>query len=141
MMGGMADFLSPAERSAHMAKVRAKDTKPELKVRSLVHRLGYRFRLHRRDLPGTPDLVFPSSRKVIFVHGCFWHRHPNCRSATTPKSRAKFWKLKFDTNVTRDATKIAHLKKLGWRVLILWECQVRDGRILERKLITFLKPS
>ena len=120
----MTDKLSPVERSAHMRRIRKTDTRPELAVRRAAHRLGYRFRLHRPDLPGTPDLVFPRLRKVILVHGCFWHQHPGCRFARQPKSRLDYWLPKLERNRTRDAEAQAALRKLGWDVLVVWECQV-----------------
>ncbi len=121
-----------------MSRVPQKNTKPELKVRRAVHALGYRFRLHRRDLPGTPDLVFPGRRAVIFVHGCFWHRHPGCAKASTPTSNIDFWSTKFSKNVERDARKERELCILGWRVLVIWECETRDIENLGTKLSTFL---
>lgn len=117
------DRLSPAERSAHMRRIRKTNTGPELRVRRAAHKLGYRFRLHRRDLPGTPDLVFPRLRKVVLVHGCFWHQHPGCRLARLPKSRPEYWLPKLSRNQKRDEQAIAALRTLGWEVLILWECQ------------------
>ncbi|MDB5694301.1 MAG: vsr [Alphaproteobacteria bacterium] len=125
-------------RRALMGRVRGKDSKPELAVRRVAHALGYRFRLHRRDLPGTPDLVFPRTKKVIFVHGCFWHRHEDCRGTTTPKTRAEYWKQKFVENVARDAAQVNELKHLGWDVLIVWECETRDKVRLRERLIAFL---
>ncbi|MFM7313723.1 MAG: very short patch repair endonuclease [Cyanobium sp.] len=122
------------QRSRNMAAIRGKGTTPELKVRSLLHHLGYRFRLHRRDLPGTPDVVMPKHRTVIFVHGCFWHRHPGCRYATTPKNRSEFWALKFKVNSERDQRQQEQLKVLGWRVEIVWECELRDMVTLTDKL-------
>jgi DNA mismatch endonuclease (patch repair protein) len=130
----MVDSLTPPERSRVMAAVRAKHTRPEMAVRSLVHRLGYRFRLHRRDLPGRPDLVFPGRRAVIFVHGCFWHRHkdPACPLARMPKSRLDFWLPKFQANEERDSATLLRLKEQGWRTLVIWECELRDkGRVAE----------
>ncbi len=126
------------DRSALMSRVKAKDTKPELCVRRLAHGLGYRYRLHRRDLPGSPDLVFPGRRKALFVHGCFWHRHQGCRTTTMPKTRAKFWQRKFDDNVRRDERVIAALRDLGWDVLVVWECETSDENLLRRTLIEFL---
>lgn len=126
------------DRSALMSRVKAKGTKPELNVRRLAHGLGYRYRLHRRDLPGSPDLVFPGRRKVLFVHGCFWHRHQGCRKTTMPKTRAKFWQRKFDDNVRRDERVIAALRDLGWDVLVVWECETSDENLLRRTLIEFL---
>jgi DNA mismatch endonuclease (patch repair protein) len=127
-----------ALRSSLMAKVKSKNTKPELAVRSAAHRLGYRFRLHKKDLPGTPDIVFSQKRKVIFVHGCFWHRHPGCRKASTPKTRAAFWNEKFEANIARDQRNVTALEADGWQVLTLWECEVRDENILRSKLKMFL---
>ena len=126
------------ERSALMACVGQKDTKPELIVRRLLHGLGYRYRLHRKDLPGTPDICFPSRKKVIFVHGCFWHRHEGCRRTTTPKTRTSFWEEKFRQNVTRDHQKMTELQQLGWSVLTMWECETKEKSNLESRLIDFL---
>lgn len=135
------DTLDPTARSRRMAQVSAKDTGPELTVRRLVHALGYRFRLHRRDLPGTPDLVFPGRRKVIFVHGCFWHRHPDpeCKLARMPKSRQEFWSPKLEGNRARDLATEAALTAMGWGVLTIWECQLRDRASLENTIRTFLE--
>jgi DNA mismatch endonuclease (patch repair protein) len=116
-----------AERSELMSRVRQKNTKPEIVVRQLLHGMGYRFRLHYRELPGTPDVVFPGLRKAIFVHGCFWHRHPGCRRASTPKTRGDFWQSKFAANQARDARKIAELEALGWTTIVVWECEIRDA--------------
>lgn len=123
-----------------MSRVRGKDTSPELTVRRLIHALGYRFRLHRRDLPGTPDLVFPGRRKVIFVHGCFWHRHPHpaCKLARMPKSRQEFWGPKLEGNRARDLRTEAALAEAGWDVMTIWECALRDRASLENKIGTFL---
>ena len=134
----MVDNLSPEERSRLMSRIRGKDTKPEMVVRRLVHRLGYRFRLHRRDLPGSPDLVFPGKRKVIFVHGCYWHRH-DCKKATTPKSNVEFWQKKFDDNITRDVKNVESLTDLGWETLIVWQCEAEEHTGLADRLITFLE--
>ena len=128
------DRITPERRSWLMSQVRAKDTSTEMRVRRAAHALGLRYRLHRRDLPGTPDLVFPKHRSVIFVHGCFWHRHPGCKKATTPKSRAQFWQSKFDGNLTRDRRAIEDLGTLGWRVAIIWECQTKTTETLFRLL-------
>ncbi|MCW8918551.1 MAG: DNA mismatch endonuclease Vsr [Gammaproteobacteria bacterium] len=117
-----------------MRSVRQKNTKPEITVRRLAHRLGLRFRVNRKDLPGTPDIVFPKYHTVIFVHGCFWHRHPECKRATTPKTRVEFWQEKFEKNQERDARKIAHLKDLGWRVEVIWECETENKAALEERL-------
>lgn len=132
------DTLDPGQRSARMALVRGKNTKPELVVRRLVHGLGYRYRLHRRDLPGTPDLVFPNRRKVIFVHGCFWHRHMNCALGRLPKSRSEFWFPKLEGNAERDERNVRELAQLGWRVLTVWECQLRDKTRLADMIRRFL---
>ena len=134
----MSDVLTKAQRSFCMSQIGGKDTKPELIVRSLVHRLGYRFRLHRSDLPGKPDIVLPRHDKVIFVHGCFWHRHPRCRYTTTPRTRAAFWKAKFEQNKKRDRRATRELRKLGWDVLVVWECQTKDPDRLLDKLQSFL---
>ena len=122
----MTDTLTPAERSERMSRVKGRDTGPEWAVRRLVHGLGYRYRLHRKDLPGCPDLVFPSRRKVIFVHGCFWHRHPDpaCKFARLPKSRLEFWVPKLERNRARDLHSQALLIDMGWRIMIVWECEV-----------------
>lgn len=125
-------------RSRIMRAVRRANTTPEILVRKAAHGLSLRFRLHRRDLPGTPDLVFPKLRTVVFVHGCFWHRHSGCTRATTPKTRAAFWLEKFDANVTRDKRTTAKLRALGWRVIVIWECEAADPKRLERKLRTML---
>lgn len=121
-------------RSAIMARIRSKNTEPELRVRRAAHACGLRFRLHRRDLPGTPDVVFAKWRVALFVHGCFWHRHEGCRRASTPKSRQAFWQLKFDRNVARDRDKAEALGLLGWRVETVWECETRDDDRLRRRL-------
>jgi len=121
-----------------MARIRKADTKPEIVVRRLSHRLGYRFRLHRRDLPGTPDLVFPSKRKVIFVHGCFWHQH-NCQlGGRRPQTRQEYWGPKLDRNVARDKGVREELARLGWGVLVIWECETRDLPALATRLTGFL---
>lgn len=122
----MADTLTPEARSRNMARIRSRDTGPELLVRRAAHALGLRFRLHRRDLPGTPDLVFSSRRAAVFVHGCFWHRHPGCRMTYMPKSRVEFWRAKFETNVARDARKLGELAAVGWTPVVIWECETRD---------------
>ena len=121
-----------------MGRVRGKDSKPEMAVRRMVHALGYRFRLHARYLPGTPDLAFPGKRKVIFVHGCFWHRHPKCIRTTTPKTRAAFWADKFKQNIARDAARERELKTLGWKVLVIWECETFDDGTLKSLVKSFL---
>jgi DNA mismatch endonuclease, patch repair protein len=121
----VTDSLSPAERSANMSRIRGKDTEPELVLRRALHAEGFRFRLHRRDLPGRPDLVLPKHKAVIFVHGCFWHAHDGCVYATMPATRAEFWRAKFYANRQRDAAQTEHLFSAGWRVLTVWECALR----------------
>src|ERR1700682_6182336 len=120
------DRLSAERRSRLMSMVRSKNTTPELLVRRLVHQLGFRFRLHRKDLAGHPDLVFPRRRSIIFVHGCFWHRHAGCRKATMPKTRTTFWAEKFARNVARDIASSKALERDGWSVLTVWECETKD---------------
>ncbi|MFA6153111.1 very short patch repair endonuclease [Mesorhizobium sp.] len=122
----MVDFLSPDERSKRMAQIRSSNTSPELILRRELHRLGLRFTLDNKRLPGKPDLVFPRHRAIVFVHGCFWHRHPGCSIATTPKSNTSFWQEKFDRNVARDDRVAARLDELGWRVIVAWECTVQS---------------
>ena len=123
----MADALTSARRSWNMSRIRGKDTKPELALRSLLHRNGYRFRLHDRRLPGSPDIVLPKHHTVIFVNGCFWHRHEGCSKAYTPSSRREFWSGKFDATVERDAKKSVQLKEQGWKVLTVWECELQSS--------------
>jgi len=124
-----ADFLSPAERSRQMALVRSADTKPEMLVRRLVHGMGYRYRLHDRSLPGCPDLVFASRRKVIFVHGCFWHWHNCKRGRRMPQNRRDYWQAKLLGNRRRDARHRRELRRLGWSVLTVWECQLKPAKL------------
>ncbi len=118
-----------------MAAIHCKDTSPELRVRSLLHGLGYRFRLHRRDLPGSPDIVLPRHRTVVFVHGCFWHRHPGCRYTTTPKTREDFWNRKFEQNIQRDHRQQQQLSERGWSVMVIWACELRDLQSLTKRLL------
>lgn len=134
------DVLTVEQRSALMSRICGKNTRPELAVRKLAHSWGFRFRLHRRDLPGTPDLVFPSLRKVVLVHGCFWHRHLDsaCRNAVIPKTRRDWWVAKLSANVNRDTRNLALLRAEGWDVLVIWECEVRAGEF-GRKLRQFLR--
>lgn len=132
------DIVSPEKRSQMMAGIKGKNTKPELVVRKLVHSMGFRYRLHRKNLPGSPDLAFVRLKKVIFVHGCFWHRHPGCRFAYTPKSNASFWLDKLEGNVRRDALTLTALDALGWQVLVVWECEVSHLPSLILKLNSFL---
>lgn len=132
------DVFSPEQRSRVMARVKGKDTKPELKVRRLAHALGYRFRLQRKDLPGTPDLTFPGRRKVIFVHGCFWHGHDCARGARKPKQNAAYWTAKIARNRVRDAEAVKALEAQGWSVLTVWECEMKDADALAQRLTAFL---
>jgi DNA mismatch endonuclease, patch repair protein len=127
-------YVDP-KRSALMSRVKGRNTKPELKVRQLVHALGYRFRLHQRILSGVPDLVLARHRKVIFVHGCFWHRHFGCPMSSTPKTRRSFWLSKFKANMARDARHEAELRHLGWKVCVIWECETRN----EQNLLSLLR--
>ncbi|WP_277924334.1 DNA mismatch endonuclease Vsr [Sphingomonas sp. CROZ-RG-20F-R02-07] len=121
----MVDTLTPAQRSERMSRIRSTNTKPEVALRKALHRLGFRFRLHGRRLPGKPDIVLPKYRTAIFVHGCFWHRHAGCSIATTPKSNTEFWVDKFDRNTARDAIKRAQLEADGWNVIVVWECDLK----------------
>lgn len=132
------DVLTKKQRSLNMSRIKGKNTKPELLVRSLLHRLGFRFRLHRKDLPGSPDIVFPGKKSVIFVHGCYWHRHNGCPKATTPSTNTNFWKDKFEKNVKRDKKAKQELKRLGWNVLVVWECELKEVEVLIEKLTSFL---
>lgn len=134
----MADRLSPEARSRVMAAISGKDTRPELFVRRLLHSMGYRFRLHRRDLPGTPDIVLPGRRKAIFIHGCFWHGHPGCRFATRPATRPEFWAEKIDRNQRRDRIAVVRLRRLGWSVATIWECSLLRPERLTARLHRFL---
>lgn len=137
----MADTLTPEQRSERMSAIRAKDTKPELWVRRFLHNRGYRYRLHLKDLPGKPDLVFPGRKKVIFVHGCFWHRHPDpdCKLARLPKSRVEFWTNKLTGNRERDLVNQRRLSDAGWQFFVVWECQLRNSEHLENMLVSFLE--
>ena len=132
------DTLPPAKRSEVMARVRSKNTGPEMLVRRLTFALGYRYRLHAKDLPGCPDLAFRSRRKVIFVHGCFWHRHIGCGLARMPKSRIEFWKPKLEANKQRDVRNMKRLEQEGWQVLTIWECQLKDTERLQGIIRGFL---
>jgi DNA mismatch endonuclease (patch repair protein) len=128
-------------RSRIMSAVRQKNTGPETIVRRVLHGLGLRFRLHRNDLPGTPDIVLPKHRTVVFVHGCFWHRHGGCSKTTTPKTRLEFWLEKFDRNVDRDLRKERALVEEGWKVLVVWECETRDRACLRERMSRAFAPS
>lgn len=134
----MADTVSPEVRSQIMAKVKSKGMKPELRVRKLLHGLGYRYRLHRSDLPGRPDLVFPARRKVIFVNGCFWHRHDGCPQVRIPATNRDYWLAKLERNSNRDRRSIAALQERGWSVMTVWECQLRDIPAATERLVLFL---
>ena len=137
----MTDFLTRTRRSALMSKIRGENTRPELVVRRLLHALGYRFRLHQHSLPGSPDIVFARVKRVIFVNGCFWHRH-NCGRAYNPKTRPKFWAEKFATNVARDRRDKLALRRGGWSVLVIWECQtLTPPERLASRLVRFLGPT
>jgi DNA mismatch endonuclease, patch repair protein len=134
----VVDHVDQAKRSLIMAAIHSEDTGPEKGVRRLVYRLGYRYRLHVKTLPGRPDLVFPVRRKIIFVHGCFWHRHRDCRYATSPKTRRKFWETKFAGNVARDHRNRQELKRMDWAVLTVWQCELKKPEKLARRLDEFL---
>jgi DNA mismatch endonuclease (patch repair protein) len=135
----MTDVFTKSKRSEVMSRIKGCNTKPELAVRSLLHRMGYRFRLHRADLPGKPDIVLSRYKTVIFVHGCFWHRHKDCRFAYTPKSRTEFWMKKLESNVIRDIQVKSGLELLGWRVITVWECELREPEQLYSRFKTSLK--
>ena len=132
------DVMSKEQRSRCMSRIRAKDSKPEMIVRRVAHGLGYRHRLHRKDLPGKPDLVFPSRRKVIFVHGCFWHQHAGCPLASKPKTRPEYWEPKLAGNMARDRKAQAELNELGWAVLVIWECETKDIKAFAERLTLYL---
>jgi len=133
----MPDTFTKEQRSRYMARVKNKNTAPEIKVRQTLHRLGYRFRLHRRDLPGSPDIVLPRHNKVIFVHGCFWHGH-NCPRGKRPSSNTEFWNEKLDRNLQRDQAAQEAISELGWHFLVVWQCQTKDNQDLERRLLEFM---
>jgi DNA mismatch endonuclease (patch repair protein) len=131
----MADIVSPEVRSRMMSAIRSRNTKPELAVRRFFHGRGLRFRLHAKNLPGRPDVVLPKYRAVVFVHGCFWHRHTGCRFSYNPKSRRAFWRKKFLDNIQRDRRRRVELEELGWKVLTIWECETSDENTLEELVI------
>lgn len=135
----MPDFLSPEERSERMARIRNKDSKPEKRVRSLLHRLGFRFRLHDKSLPGKPDIVLPRHKKVVLIHGCYWHRHGACRPLSIPENNPEKWREKFKDNVARDRRNLRQLKERGWEVLVVWECETKDLDRLREVLLTFMR--
>ena len=128
----MVDSVSPDRRSEIMRRVRSKNTGPEMAARRLIHSMGYRYRLHDKDLPGKPDVVIPARKKVIFVHGCFWHRHPGCANARMPKSRVDFWSEKLKNNRRRDLLKLKDLEKMGWSALFVWECELKGPGLRDR---------
>jgi len=130
----MTDIITPQKRSWNMSRIRCKDTKPEKLVRSMLHKMGFRFALHRKDLPGKPDIVLPKYHTAVFVHGCFWHRHKACKYAYTPKSRKAFWSSKFRENMSRDRRNEKALRKIGWRVITVWECWTEKPELLYRRL-------
>ena len=134
------DRLTPEERSQNMSRIRNKNTRPEKIVRSLLHRSDFRFRLHRRDLPGTPDIVLPGRKAVIFVHGCFWHQHKGCKDSGIPKTNTEFWETKLKKNVEMDKKNAAALKQLGWKVIEIWECETENLLPLTKRLFNELSP-
>jgi DNA mismatch endonuclease (patch repair protein) len=135
------DTLTAEARSERMSRVRSRNTKPELAVRRLLHGMGYRYRVHGTHLPGSPDLVFTKRRKVILIHGCFWHRHPGCKNTRLPKSKLAFWTRKFEENQRRDAENLQRLSEAGWSTLVLWECEVKRLSDHVERITTFLGPA
>jgi DNA mismatch endonuclease, patch repair protein len=133
------DVFSREKRSQIMSRVSGKNTKPELIVRSLLHRMGYRFRLHRKDLPGKPDITLPKYKKVIFIHGCFWHGHKHCKRSSLPNTNREFWEHKIRSNAQRDYKNISSLTEKGWEVMVLWSCQIKNKEDLISKLIEFIE--
>ena len=136
----MADQYSAEKRSRIMARVRSKNTRPEMSIRHALHKLGYRYRLHRSDLPGRPDLTFPSRRKVLFVNGCFWHMHPGCPRARIPQQNRDYWMAKLERNLLRDARSIEALQHSGWKSLTVWECELRNLDSAINRIVLFLTP-
>lgn len=134
----MTDTFTPEMRSRIMSRIRSGNTKPEKIVRSLLHRMGYRFRLHRKSLPGCPDIVFPKRKKAIFVHGCFWHGHKSCKRSAIPRTRTEYWFNKISKNVERDTKNFKLLVDLGWQVLVIWQCEIKNLDTLEERLKWFL---
>ena len=132
------DGLDKTRRSWNMSRIKGRNTAPEVQVRSILHRAGFRFRLHRKDLPGKPDIVLPKREAVVFVHGCFWHRHQACGNCTTPKTNTDFWQTKFDGNVARDQQNTKTLRKMGWNVVVVWECELTFPDKLLRRLLRLL---
>jgi DNA mismatch endonuclease (patch repair protein) len=137
----MSDTVSPEKRSEIMRSVRSKNTKPEMTIRRLLHRLGYRYRIHARDLPGTPDIAFRARKKAIFVHGCFWHMHRNCRRSSIPASNREYWEKKLNRNRERDREHREALISAGWAVLVVWECEIKNLDLLADRLVEFLGPT
>ncbi len=134
----MTDVFDKKKRSEIMSSVKSKDTKPEIIVRKLLHSMGYRFRLHQEDLPGSPDIVLPKYKKVIFVHGCFWHGHEGCPRATLPKTNMEFWEAKIAKNMARHAEAVQNLSRMGWKSLVIWTCEIKDLEQLSKKIRDFL---
>lgn len=134
----MADIVSRIKRAEMMSRVKQRHTKPEITVRKILHRNGFRFRLHNKKLPGTPDIVLPKHKAVIFVHGCFWHQHEGCRKSRRPTSNVEFWNEKLDKNIARDSRKESELKNLGWKVLTIWDCEIKEDSSIE-KVKNFLR--
>ena len=132
------DSVSSSRRSEIMSRIRSSDTRPEMQVRRMLHKLGYRYVLHRRDLPGVPDLVFPSRRRIIFIQGCFWHQHKGCIDGRIPKSRVSYWKPKLRRNVERDRSNTSNLRRSGWKVISVWECEAAKFDTVRERLIRFL---
>lgn len=137
----MTDRLTPSQRSWNMSQIHSKNTGTEMKVRSLLHSMGYRYRLHRKDLPGKPDVVLPKYKTVMFVHGCFWHRHEGCKITTTPKTNTEFWEEKFARNVERDIERQNKLAEMGWKVIIVWQCELKDLNSLAKRISVALTNS
>jgi DNA mismatch endonuclease (patch repair protein) len=134
------DTLTKAQRSERMGRIRSKDTKPEMVIRRALFGLGYRYQIHRKDLPEKPDIVFPGRKKALFVHGCFWHAHQNCKVANMPKSRTEYWRAKFERNVERDKQNKRRLRLLGWGTLTIWECQIKRKERVVGRLASYLGP-
>ena len=132
------DRISGEHRSWNMSRIKSSNTKPEIIVRSLLHNMGYRFRIHRKDLPGKPDIVLPRYKSVIFVHGCFWHRHKGCKNAASPKTKKTFWREKFRANVERDRKVQKEMKSMGWKIQIIWECELSDPEEVRKSLKSHL---
>lgn len=130
----MTDTISKEHRSWNMSRIKGKNTKPEVTVRSLLHKMGYRFRLNRKDLPGKPDIVLPKYNTVIFIHGCFWHQHKNCSRSNIPKTNDKYWIPKLEKNILRDKQVIKNLRKLNWNVFVLWECEIKNIKKIKREI-------